>query len=218
MFHLIEGLFDGPTLAALTDAAAALPFEDGRKTAGPLARGVKNNAQAAASPERDAVLAKVEVALRAHPVVQSAARPKAFARLAVSRYAGGQAYGLHVDDALMAGARTDLSFTLFLSDPQSYEGGALVVADRVEERGFKLPPGQAILYPSDTLHRVEPVTTGERLAIVGWITSWVRDPAQREILFDLDAAIAAEADRAGDQAQILRLQRSRSNLLRMWAT
>ncbi|WP_343081781.1 Fe2+-dependent dioxygenase [Ostreiculturibacter nitratireducens] len=218
MFHLIEGLFDGPTLAALTDAAAALPFEDGRKTAGPLARGVKNNAQAAASPERDAVLAKVEAALRAHPVVQSAARPKAFARLAVSRYAGGQAYGLHVDDALMAGARTDLSFTLFLSDPQSYEGGALVVADRVEERGFKLPPGQAILYPSDTLHRVEPVTTGERLAIVGWITSWVRDPAQREILFDLDAAIAAEADRGGDQAQILRLQRSRSNLLRMWAT
>lgn len=218
MFHLIDGLFDGPAIAALAEAAAALPFEDGRKTAGPLARGVKSNAQAAPTPERDAVLRRVEAALRAHPLVQSAARPKAFARLAVSRYSGGQAYGLHVDDALMGGARTDLSFTLFLSDPASYDGGALVVADRIEERAFRLAPGQAILYPSDTLHRVEPVTRGERLVVVGWITSWVRDPARREILFDLDAALAAEAARGGDPDQLLRLQRTRSNLLRMWAS
>jgi PKHD-type hydroxylase len=118
-----------------------LPFEDGRRTAGALALRVKNNAQAAPSPERDALLRCVEAALAAHPVVRSAARPRAFARLAVLRYAGGQAYGLHVDDVLMAGYRTDLSFTLFLSDPASYDGGALVVADRIEDRASKLAPG-----------------------------------------------------------------------------
>ena len=214
---LIDGLFDAPTLRVLTEAAAALDFEDGRKTAGALARAVKMNAQAAPSAERDAVLAKVEDALRAHPVVQSAARPRAFARLAVSRYAGGQTYGAHVDDALMAGARADLSFTLFLTPPETYDGGELVITGRIDEQAVKLNAGQAILYASDTLHRVEPVTRGERLAVVGWITSWVRDPAQREILFDLDAAIRAEAERGADPAQVLRLQRSRSNLLRMWA-
>jgi PKHD-type hydroxylase len=217
MFHIVQGLFDAATLAAVRAAAEALAFEDGRRTAGALAREVKLNAQAAASPERDALLRKVEDALGRNATVQSAARPRTFARLAVSRYEGGQTYGMHVDDAIMAGRRTDLSFTLFLSDPDSYRGGALVVADRIEERGFKLPAGEAILYPSDTLHRVEPVTEGVRLAIVGWIESWVRDPAQREILFDLDAAIAEEARRGGDREQALRLQRSRSNLLRMWA-
>jgi PKHD-type hydroxylase len=140
----------------------------------------------------------------------SAARPKGFARMLVSRYAGGQAYGSHVDDALMAGARTDLSFTLFLSDPESYAGGALVIEDRTEDRSFRLSAGDAILYPSDSLHRVEPVTEGTRHAVVGWITSWVRDPARREVLFDLDAAIAAGGDTT-------RLARVRSNLLRMWA-
>jgi PKHD-type hydroxylase len=215
--HLIDGLFDAPTLAALTEAAGVLDFEDGRKTAGALARAVKANAQAAPSAARDAVLAKVEAALRAHPVVQSAGRPKAFPRLAVSRYAGGQTYGAHVDDALIAGARADLSFTLFLTPPDTYDGGELVITGRIDEQAVKLQPGQAILYPSDTLHRVEPVTRGERLAVVGWITSWVRDPARREILFDLDEAIRAEVARGGDAVQVLRLQRSRSNLLRMWA-
>jgi PKHD-type hydroxylase len=217
MFHVIDGLFDKPTRDALTDAAASLSFEDGAATAGAIARGVKANAQAAPGPARDAVLRKVEATLAAHPVFASAARPRAFARMVVSRYRTGQTYGLHVDDALMAGARTDLSFTLFLSDPASYNGGALVISDRVEDRAFKLSAGELILYPSDTLHRVEPVTHGERLAVVGWVTSWVRDQNQREILFDLDAAIATEVAGANDPEQVLRLARSRSNLLRMWA-
>lgn len=217
MYHVIGGVFDAATLEALTEAAAALTFEDGSATAGALARRVKANAQAAISPERDAVLRKVESALSANALFASAARPRAFARLVVSRYRTGQTYGLHVDDALMAGARTDLSFTLFLSDPDSYDGGALVISDRVEDRAFKLPAGELILYPSDTLHRVEPVTAGERLAVVGWVTSWVREPDRREILFDLDAAITAELAGAHDPDQLLRLSRTRSNLIRMWA-
>ncbi len=217
MFHLIGGLFDDHELVALREAAAALQFEDGRRTAGALARQVKHNAQAAASPARDAVLAKVGDALMRHDAVRAAARPKRIARMLVSRYSGGQTYGSHVDDALMDGARTDLSFTLFLSEPESYSGGALLVDDRVEERGFRLRAGEAILYPSDALHRVQPVTDGTRLAVVGWITSWVRDPAQREILFDLDHVISAMAGREGAEADLARLARTRANLIRMWA-
>lgn len=217
MFHLVDGIFDAPTLAALRAAVDALDFEDGQATAGPLARLVKHNAQAAPSPDRDAVLKKVEKTLWTHQGFQSVARPKAVVRLLISAYAGGQSYGSHVDDALMAGGRTDVSFTIPLTPPDAYEGGALVVQDRVEERGFKPDAGQAIVYPSDTLHRVDPVTKGQRLAIVGWVTSWIRDPAQREILFDLDEAIATETTRGADQAQLLRLSKTRSNLLRMWA-
>lgn len=216
MFHVIGGLFDRHELAALAGAAAALDYEDGRRTAGALARGVKDNAQAADTPARAAVLKKVEKALLGSAAFVSAARPKHFARLAVSRYAGGQAYGTHVDDALIGGQRTDLSFTLFLSDPDSYRGGALVVEDRIEDRAFKLKAGEAVLYPSDTLHRVEAVSEGTRYAVVGWVTSWVRDPARREILFDLDEAVA-ESARGENPAQLARLARARSNLLRMWA-
>ena len=215
MFHLLSGLLNEHELTALREAARALDYEDGRRTAGALASKVKRNRQAADSPARAAVLRKVEAALMAHAGFVSAARPKSFVRLIVSRYAGGEAYGTHVDDALMAGARTDLSFTLFLSEPDSYRGGALVVEDRIEDRAFRLKAGEAILYPSDTLHRVEPVSEGERYAVVGWVTSWVRDPARREILYELDSAIAATA--AGDTGAVERLARLRSNLLRMWA-
>ena len=223
MFHVLEGLFDRHALEALHEAVAELDFEDGARTAGALARAVKNNAQAVPSAARDAVLRRVEGALMAHPGFVSAARPKGFVRLIASRYAGGQTYGTHVDDALMAGqdgiwARTDLSFTLFLSDPATYDGGGLVIQDRLADRVVKLPAGCAILYPADSLHRVQPVTQGVRLAVVGWVTSWVRDPAQREILVDLDAAIAAEQGAGADRAQLDRLARSRSNLLRLWAT
>lgn len=214
MFHVIGGLFERHELAALREAVAALPWEDGARTAGPMARSVKRNAQAAPGRARDAVLRKVEAALLSSPAFVSAARPRTFARLVVSRYAGGDAYGSHVDDPIIDGARTDLSFTLFLSDPDSYRGGALVIEDRIEDRAFKLDAGELVLYPSHTLHRVEGVTEGTRLAVVGWLTSWVREPAQREVLFDLDAAVAAAA---GDRAQALRLARVRAHLMRMWA-
>jgi len=217
MFHAIGGLFDTHELAALREAVAGLDYEDGSRTAGALAKAVKNNAQAADTPARKGVLKKVEAALLKSAAFASAARPKAFAGMLVSRYAGGQTYGAHVDDALMGGARTDLSFTLFLSDPETYTGGELVVEDRIEDRAFKLGAGELILYPSDTLHRVQPVTDGVRHAVVGWATSWVRDATRREILFDLDAAIAAEAAQGDNPAQVGRLARTRSNLLRMWA-
>jgi PKHD-type hydroxylase len=223
MFHLIGGLFDAHALSALQQAVAALDYEDGRRTAGAIAARVKSNAQAVKSPAREAVIARVQAALMAAPEFVSAARPKAFVRMLVSRYEGGQAYGTHVDDALMDGGRCDISFTLFLTPPDAYEGGGLVVRDTAEDRLVRLGAGEAVVYPSDTLHRVEPVTAGTRYAVVGWVQSWLRDPRQRAILFDLDQAIAAEAARAGagpaeaEGAPLERLAQIRSNLLRMWA-
>lgn len=156
----------------------------------------------------------MQAALLAHPLFQAIAYPRSVARMMVTRTRGGGHYGPHVDNALIAGARADVSLTLFLSDPDSYEGGALVIADRVEDRAFKLPAGSAVVYPATTLHHVQPVTAGARLVVVGWVQSWVRDPAQREILFDLWRAQAG-ADPAGDEARLL--SKTRWNLLRMWA-
>jgi PKHD-type hydroxylase len=153
----------------------------------------------------------------AHDVFAIAARPRYMTPLIVSRYREGQTYGSHVDDALMQGLRTDLSFTLFLADPESYDGGELVIADTLETRAIKLPAGSLILYPSTTLHHVAPVTRGTRLAVVGWVQSWIRDAGQREILFDLERSVRQVFDREGKSELFDLLAKSRSNLLRMWA-
>ncbi len=213
---VIDDLLSPPEAEVLAEAAAELDFVDGKHTAGRIAQAVKSNLQAAPGAATEAVLAKVQSALLSHPAVQAVAYPKAFAQLLVSRTEGGGHYGDHVDNALMNGGRTDLSFTLFLSPPGSYAGGELVMGDRVEDRAFKLERGEVVIYPSDSLHRVEPVTSGSRLVVVGWITSWIRDPRQREILFDLWQAIAV-AEAQGDADQMRLLGKSRSNLLRMWA-
>ena len=216
MTIVLTDLLPAAQITVLAEAANALPFEDGAKTAGAIARAVKRNEQAKPGAETEAVLDKVRGALLAHLVFTNMAYPLGFARLLVSRTSGGGHYGTHVDNALMGGARADLSFTLFLTPPDAYEGGELTVTDRVEDRQFKLDQGDAVLYPSDTLHRVEPVTRGERLVVCGWVTSRIRDPRQRDILFDLWQAVEV-AQAAGDTAQTARLAQVRSNLLRMWA-
>lgn len=217
MMLAIDGVLTSAECAVLRDAAEGLRFEDGRKTAGPHAAMVKNNAQAAASDRRDAILAKVENALKAHPVFAAAVRPRALSRLILSRCRDGQGYGPHVDDALMAGLRTDVSFTLFLSDPGTYDGGALEIEEALETRAVKLPAGGLFLYPATTLHRVAPVTRGERLAVVGWAQSWIRRPDRRDLLFDLDRAVEAIHASEGKSGTFDRVARARSNLVRMWA-
>jgi PKHD-type hydroxylase len=200
----------------LQKAAEGLRFDDGKKTAGRFVRDIKANDQAAASPERDALLTMVEQAVRNNPVFRAAARPKALTPLMLSRYRAGQTYGLHVDDAMMQGLRSDLSFTLFLADPTTYDGGALIIEDSLESREIKLAAGDMILYPTTTLHRVEPVTRGTRLAVVGWVQSLLRDSAQREMLFDLDQACEAVFAQQGKSPLLDKLSKTRSNLLRMW--
>lgn len=214
---VLGDVLSGAEVRVLRDEAARLEFEDGARTAGARARRVKANDQAARSPERDALLEMARKALTAHPVFQSAARPRQMTPLILSRYREGQTYGYHVDDALMGGIRTDLSFTLFLADPESYDGGALEIDDPAGLREVRLPAGSAVLYPSTSLHRVAPVTRGERLAVVGWIESWIRDDAERAILFGIDQALAT-LDGGGDVALVSdKLAQIRSNLLRRWA-
>lgn len=217
MFLAIENLLDAGQTIALRAAAADLSFQDGRATAGRFAAEVKANDQAMPSPELDAILAQVERALAAHPLFTSAARPRRLSKLLLSRYRQGQTYGLHVDDAMMAGLRTDISFTLFLAEPETYDGGALIVEDSFGSRAIKLNAGDVLLYPSTTLHRVEPVTRGERLAIVGWVQSSIRRSDHREILFDLDQAVAHVHATEGKTPLFDTLSKTRSNLIRLWA-
>jgi len=218
MMLRIARLFDAPGVAALQDALGdpAL-FVDGRQTAGWHARAVKRNLQARRARPVDTALKTIERALLANEVFIAAARPKTIVRLMISRYEPGMAYGSHVDDALMGGVRTDLAFTLFLADPESYGGGELVIDDASGEREVKLPAGELFLYPATTLHRVAPVTDGVRLAAVGWVRSLVRDPARREILFDLESALRAVHDQGGKSPLFDSLAKTRTNLLRMWA-
>src|SRR5690606_30111090 len=127
------------------------------------------------------------------------------------------AYGEHVDEPIMDGARTDISFTLFLSPPETYDGGELIIASPAGEDAVKLPAGSVIVYPSTTLHRVAPVTRGERLAAVGWVRSFIRDAAQRELLFELDTARRQLFEREGSSQTFNLVSKSLANLIRMWS-
>lgn len=217
MIMVIGNVLDRHELAALREAASDLSFEDGKATAGRYARDVKSNLQARPSDELEAVLDTVRGKLMANELFTSVARPRNFARLLLSRYGPGMEYGLHVDDPIMKGQRTDLSFTLPLSDADEYDGGGLVIDDPIEERVIRLNAGDVVVYPTSALHRVEPVTRGERMAVVGWVTSWVRDAARREVLHDLDVAARAIFEDQGKTPAFDRVFKAKSNLTRMWA-
>ncbi|MDZ7789461.1 MAG: Fe2+-dependent dioxygenase [Xanthomonadales bacterium] len=215
ILHIANAL-EAADLQAVLETAGRAGFVPGEATAGRVARTVKNNLQAEESPELRGLLELVERRIRMHPLINSAARPKAFVKLMLSRYEPGMTYGSHVDNALINGRRTDLSFTLFLSDPASYEGGELVLEDSSGERAWKPDVGGLLLYPSTTLHHVAEVTSGERMAVVGWIESRVRSAEQREILFDLERSMSTEFDTNGKTDQYDRLSKCFNNLFRRW--
>jgi PKHD-type hydroxylase len=204
-------------LAMVREALSRATFVDGRATAGFAARLVKNNRQAAASDRRLETSRKLIASrILGHEVFRLAVRPKTLTPIMFSRYEPGMNYGSHVDDAVMDGLRTDVSFTLFLSEPESYDGGELVIESAAGEDAVKLPAGSLIAYPSTTLHHVAAVTRGERLAAVGWAQSLVRDAARRELLFDLDTARRALFAREGKSQEYDLIAKSTANLLRMW--
>jgi PKHD-type hydroxylase len=214
----LAGVLEPEDLTRLREGLAQAPWRDGKRTARGEARKVKANAQAdGETPEVAAFARFVRQAIERHEVFRTYARPARWSAVMFNRYGPGEAYGLHNDDAMMgegAGAlRTDLSFTLFLSDPESYEGGALIVEGLDGEREVKLPAGAMALYPTGSLHRVAEVTAGERLAAVGWIQSHVRRAEEREILFDLARVRAALPE---SEARLI-LDKASGNLLRVWS-
>src|SRR5919205_3822899 len=170
---VIADVLPAAEAAEICQTLAHAPFEDGARTAGWNARLVKDNEQARDSATLRILRERVEAAIRGNELFGLAVRPKALTPLIFSRYGGGQAYGSHVDNPLMDGIRTDVSFTLFLAEPEAYDGGELVIESLSGEDEIKLPPGHMIVYPSTALHRVQPVTRGERLAAVGWAQSHI---------------------------------------------
>lgn len=218
MIICIGDVLSAGDLEAVARAIPGLTWSDGRLTAGWAARDVKRNEQAGAGDaEAGALKTRLTESILASEMFQLAARPKALSRLLISRYRAGMTYGTHVDDALMQGMRTDISFTLFLSDPAGYDGGALIIESTGGEQDYKLPVGTLIAYPATSLHRVEPVTSGERIAAVGWVRSFVRRPDHRELLFDLETARRQIFDKDGKSPAFDLLSKCASNLLREWA-
>jgi PKHD-type hydroxylase len=219
---ILQAVLSPEILARVRDELPHLPWSSGKRTAGPAARGVKENLQAdGADPKVQALEALVAKALREHPMFDIAARPAHITRLMFSRYEPGMTYGAHTDDALMRVGdrklRTDLAFTIFLADRQSYEGGALVVDTALGEQAVTLDAGDAILYPAGSIHHVSPVTRGVRFAAVGWVESFIADPWRRETLFDLSVLRSRLAQAGVQRPDLLLLDKSVSNLLRMWA-
>ena len=196
-------------------------FVDGKTTAGWHAKLVKNNSQLKKQVSYGEDLrALVKKALKRNLAFNSAVKPKIIHSILFSRYEAGMSYGRHIDNALMGGQdflRSDVSLTLFLNSPSDYVGGELVIEGVDDERKVKLEAGSLIVYPSSTLHRVEKVTEGTRLVVVAWVQSLVRDPNQREILFDLDTARRSIFAREGKTVEFDLISKSHSNLLRRWA-
>ncbi len=200
-------------------------WRDGRSTAGAQALAQKNNRQLAQGSEASQRLqALVLQALQRDPLFFSAALPKHILPPLFNRYGGEHnAYGPHIDGAVLKvpttgdWLRTDLSCTLFLSDPADYEGGELLVQDTYGSRGVKLAAGDAVLYPGTSVHQVTPVTRGERLASFFWIESLVRSDEQRRILFDLDMNLLKLRQQHGETPETTALTGVYHNLLRQWA-
>lgn len=196
-------------------------FVDGKLTATDAAASVKSNMQMPleGSHESQQIGNIVMRAIVQNPTVQAAIMPKIILPPIISKYQPGMNYGLHVDSPLMGSQytiRTDVGMTLFLSDPESYEGGELVIHSEVGEIKYKLAKGDAIIYSTTKLHKVSPVTSGERLAVVTWMQCVVRDPQKREILLGLNKALQKIREK-GLTEEHLMVQQAYSNLIRMWA-
>ena len=224
MLLRVPQVLNAEELAKLQALMAKAEWADGKVTAGTQSAQVKRNIQLPETCEyaeqaREIVLR----ALSRNALFFSAALPKKIYPLLFNQYRVGMDFGAHIDNAVRTHAitglhvRTDISCTLFLADPDSYEGGELVIEDTYGQQAVKLPSGDMVLYPGTSLHHVRPVTSGARLACFFWVQSMIREDGQCTLLFDMDAAIATLREQIGDSASVIRLTGNYHNLIRMWA-
>ena len=220
MILCIDNVLNTDELDFINSHLKDAEFVDGKLTAGWFAKTVKNNTQlstkATAAKELRHTVAQ---ALKRNRLFQAAVRPRIIRPMIFSCYETGMYYGSHADNALMGGEnpmRSDVSFTLFLNSPNDYRGGELVIDTSLGEQAFKQEAGAMVVYPSTTLHRVETVTEGKRLAAVSWVQSFVRDVHEREILFDLDTLKQAMYQKYGKTAEFDIAAKAHANLLRKW--
>lgn len=220
----IPGVLSKAEVAEFRRLLAQSNWTDGRATVGPQGALVKHNRQLPVdSPLARELGALILQRLYQHPQFLSAALPLRTVPPLFNAYSGGEHYGLHVDGAvrILPGStlslRTDVSSTLFLSEPDEYDAGELQVMDTYGEHQVKLPAGDLILYPSTSLHQVLPVTRGERVCSFFWSQSQIRDDAKRALLYSLDQQIQSLRQQLGDSSEVLALTGHYHNLLRMWA-
>ena len=223
MLH-IPGVLSAEQLAQMRQRLRDTDWIDGRASVGPQGAQVKRNRQL---PENSPLALElgqiVSAALMAHPLFFSSVLPLRILAPYFNSYGGGEHYGLHVDGAIRAqrpglpAIRADVSTTVFLSEPDEYEGGELVVVDAYGTHEVKLPAGDAIIYPSGSVHEVLPVASGERIASFLWTQSMVREDAKRALLFELDTNIQKLRAAHGESEATVGLTGHYHNLLRMWA-
>ncbi|MBD2838228.1 Fe2+-dependent dioxygenase [Pseudomonas sp. JM0905a] len=220
----IPGIFTTEEAARIREALEQAEWQDGKVTAGYQSAKTKNNQQLA---EGDPLAREISAAMLQrlwnNPLFISAVLPNKVYPPLFNRYSGGGAFGYHIDNAVRAikgspeQVRTDVSATLFFSEPESYDGGDLVIQDTYGEHRVKLAAGDLVVYPASSLHQVEPVTRGARLASFFWIQSMIREDSQRALLFDMDQAIQSLARDVPDHPALVRLTGNYHNLLRRWA-
>ena len=221
MLITIDQLLDQSQLKSITKLLNSSSYNDGKITAGYSAKPVKNNleinTQDSVNDELNNIIMNTLVR---NATYRHAAWPKKIAAPFYAKYDKGMDYGIHVDDPVMGHNgelyRSDISITIFLSNPKDYEGGELTILNQFGEQKIKLQAGSAILYPSSSKHYVAPVTKGTRYVAVTWVQSAVRDPAQREILYELNNARTALLKDKGNKETQQQLSTSFNNLVRMW--
>ncbi len=222
MLVTIPDVLDQQRLDYIRSVLDNAPFVDGKLSAGMAAKRVKQNEELAADAQQLEQLNNLVMGnLVQHPRYQAAALAAKIAAPYYARYQPGMAYGDHVDDAIMGPAqgryRSDVSVTVFLNAPEEYDGGELVIHTSFGSQSIKLPAGQAVVYPSSSLHHVAEVTRGSRLVAVSWAQSMIRDPAQRELLYGLNQARESLLQQRPDEAETKQVDIAYSNLFRMWA-
>ncbi|HEU0069851.1 MAG TPA: Fe2+-dependent dioxygenase [Alphaproteobacteria bacterium] len=210
-------------VAEVRQALAGAEWADGKITAGHQSAKAKHNLQLPeSSPVAQQIGKSIVRALGRHPLFMSAALPAKIFPPLFNRYEGGQDFGNHVDNAVRympngEAVRTDVSSTLFLSEPDEYDGGELVIDDTYGAHQVKLPAGHMVIYPGTSLHRVTPITRGARIAAFFWSQSMIRDDSRRTLLFDMDMAIQRLTRDLPDHPSLIQLTATYHNLLRQWA-
>jgi len=221
MLLQIENLLPADAVAHINQVMDRAAWVDGRVTAGYQSGQVKHNLQLPEdSPAARELGEIVLAALPQNALFVSASLPRRIFPPLFNRYEAGMNFGPHIDTALRGGnapIRTDLSATLFLSSPEDYDGGELIVDDTYGCHSVKLPAGHMVLYPATSLHRVAPITRGARRSCFFWVQSFIRDDVKRALLFDLDVTIQRLTQRLPDAPELLHLTSCYHNLIRMWA-
>ncbi|MBI3563176.1 MAG: Fe2+-dependent dioxygenase [Gammaproteobacteria bacterium] len=218
----IPAVLPAENLTEIQKLLAAAPFVDGKLSAGDVARQVKNNSEMQhTAAQLNRLNHLVMSVLVQHPQFQSAVLPHRIAMPFYARYTVGQAYGEHIDDPVMGPAgqryRSDIAVTVFLNAPQEYDGGELVIATQYGQERIKCPAGHAVIYPASSLHQVTPVRAGQRLVAVTWVQSLIRNPAQRELLYELNHVRERWLKTSPADPDTQKIDHTYVNLVRMWS-